>query len=140
MLTTEPSPTKPDPEVAAIARRRRFTAEYKRRILREYEASPQGERGAILRREGLYHSHLTKWREQRAAGELEGLAPRKRGRKRIKRSDEVAVENERLRKRVARVEHELAHAKKVIEVQKKISELLGVQQPPLPDELKDDES
>lgn len=123
MLTTGNGTAKPDPEVPAIARRRRFTAEYKRRILREYEASPKGERGAVLRREGLYHSHVTKWLEQRAAGELEGLTPKKRGRKAKPKED---PETMRLRKRVKRLEADLAQAQKVIEVQKKISEILGI--------------
>ena len=139
MLTTEAAAAKADPEVSAIARRRHFTAEYKRRLLREYEASPKGERGAILRREGLYSSHMDAWRKQQSVGELAALTPKKRGRKPTKRRDEVAVENQRLRRQLARVEHQLARAHKVIEVQKKISEILGVDQT-LPDELKDDES
>jgi transposase len=139
MLTTEAAAAKPDPEVTAIARRRQFTAEYKRKLLREYEASPKGERGAILRREGLYSSHIDAWRKQQGAGELAALTPRKRGRKPTKRRDEVAIENQRLVRQVARLEHQLARAQKVIEVQKKISEILGVDQT-LPDELKDDES
>ena len=139
MLTTEAAAAKADPEVSAIARRRHFTAEYKRRLLREYEASPKGERGAILRREGLYSSHMDAWRKQQSVGELAALPPKKRGRKPTKRRDEVAVENQRLRRQLARVEHQLARAHKVIEVQKKISEILGVDQT-LPDELKDDES
>jgi transposase-like protein len=139
MLTTETVTAKPDPEVPAIARRRQFTAEYKRRFLREYEASPKGERGALLRREGLYSSHIDAWRKQQGAGELAGLAPKRRGRRPTKRRDEVALENERLRRQLARAEHQLVRARKVIEVQKKISEILGVEQN-LPDELKDDES
>ena len=139
MLTTETATAKPDPEVLAVARRRQFTAEFKRNFLREYLASPKGERGALLRREGLYSSHVDAWRKQQASGELSGLAPRKRGRKATKRRDEVALENDRLRKRVSRLEHQLARAEKVIEVQKKISEILGVDQN-LPDELKDDEN
>lgn len=139
MLTTEPGTTKPDPEVSAIGRRRQFTAEYKLSFLREYEASSKGERGALLRREGLYSSHVDAWRKQQAAGERAGLAPRKRGRKATKRRDEVALENQRLVRQVTRLEHQLAQARKVIEVQKKISEILGVEQN-LPDELKDDES
>ena len=138
MLTTNDVAAKPDPEVLATARRRQFTAEFKRRFVREYEASPKGERGALLRREGLYSSHVDAWRNQAAAGELKGLAPRKRGPKATKRRDEVALENERLRKRVVRVEQELAHAKKVIEIQKKLAELLNVELPPVPDELKSD--
>ena len=139
MLTTEPGTAKPDPEVLAIARRRQFTAEYKRNFLREYEASPKGERGALLRREGLYSSHVDAWRKQQGAGGLVGLAPKKRGRKPTKRRDEVALENQRLARQVARLEHQLAHARKIIDVQKKISEILGVDQT-LPDELKDDET
>jgi len=139
MLTTETSSAKPDPEVLAVARRRQFTAEYKRSFLREYEACPKGERGALLRREGLYSWHVTAWRTQRTTGELAGLTPRKRGRKATKRRDEVALENQRLVRQVARLEHQLTRARKVIEVQKKISEILGVDQT-LPDELKDDET
>lgn len=140
MLTMENGSAKPDPEVLAKPQRRRFTAEYKLRIVREYEASPMGQRGVLLRREGLYSSHIDLWRKQQAAGGLSALSPKKRGPKPTKRRDEVAVENERLRKQVTRLEHELAYAKKVIHVQKKISDLLGVAQPPLPDELKDEES
>ena len=81
MLTTENGKIKADPEVVAKARRRRFKMEYKLRILREYEARPHGERGALLRREGLYSSHISKWQEQRTAGELNALKPKKRGRK-----------------------------------------------------------
>jgi hypothetical protein len=139
MLTTETGSAKPDPEVLAVARRRQFTAEYKRSFLREYEACPKGERGALLRREGLYSWHVTAWRTQRTTGELAGLTPRKRGRKATKRRDEVALENQRLVRQVARLEHQLTRARKVIEVQKKISEILGVDQT-LPDELKDDET
>jgi len=139
MLTTETSSAKPDPEVLAVARRRQFTAEYKRSFLREYEACPKGERGALLRREGLYSWHVTAWRTQRTTGELAGLTPRKRGRKATKRRDEVALENKRLVRQNARLEHQLNRARKIIEVQKKISEILGVEQN-LPNELKDDES
>ena len=74
----ESAGARPDPEVEPKAKRRRFTAEYKQQILREAEACAKpGELGALLRREGLYSSHLAKWREQRSAG----LTPRKRGRK-----------------------------------------------------------
>jgi transposase-like protein len=75
-------PAIPDPEVVVKPKRRQFTAEYKRRILQEADACAQpGEIGALLRREGLYSSHLTTWRHQRQRGELQGLAPAKRGRK-----------------------------------------------------------
>jgi transposase len=95
--------------------------------------------GAFLRREGLYSSHIANWQGQRSKGEQVGLEPRKRGRKPTQRHDGVALENQQLRRQVARLEHKLARAEKVIDVQKKISEILGVDQN-LPDELKDEES
>src|SRR3954463_76156 len=99
------------PELVEKAKRRRFTAEYKLRILRQAEAcSRPGEIGALLRREGLYTSHLTAWRKQRDAGALAGL-DRKRGRK------PRDAENAALRRRLERAEAELEKARKVIEVQ-----------------------
>jgi len=72
----------PDPEVVPQAKRRQFTAEYKLRILKEADnCTEPGQVGALLRREGLYSSHLTTWRRQRAKGQFEGLSPNKRGRK-----------------------------------------------------------
>lgn len=113
----------PDPEVEPKAERRQFSAEYKRRILQEYEACNEpGQRGALLRREGLYSSYITTWRRQREGGELEGLAPQKRGRKADPLAAEVArlkLENEGLRKR-------LKQAELIIEVQKKVSQILGL--------------
>ncbi len=74
------SATAPDPEVVVKAERRHFTAEYKRRIVQEAEAcNKPGQVGALLRREGLYSSHLNTWRAQRQRGELQGLTPAKRG-------------------------------------------------------------
>ena len=112
----------PDPELVERPKRRRFTAEYKLRILREADAcSRPGEIGALLRREGLYTSHLTAWRKQRDAGALEAL-DRKRGRKPTDRREaEIAA----LRRRAERAEAELAKARKVIEVQGNVSALLG---------------
>jgi len=113
----------PDPEVVPKAERRQFSAEYKRRILQEYEACRElGEKGALLRLEGLYSSHIHTWRQQRARGELDGLGPRKRGPKVDMRAAEIARlkrENEQLRKR-------LEQAELIIEVQKKVSQLLGI--------------
>jgi transposase-like protein len=112
-------------EVAGKARRRRFSAEYKARILREADAcAGSGQIGALLRREGLYSSHLTTWRRLRAQGVLKGLAAKKRGKKptRDARDRELARlvrENERLRRK-------LKQAEAVIEVQKKLSEVLGI--------------
>jgi transposase len=111
----------PDPELVEQARRRRFTAVYKLRILREAEAcSRPGEVGALLRREGLYTSHLTYWRKQRDAGALKELG-RPRGRKPADRRDGEIAE---LRRRAERAEGELAKARKVIEIQGNVSALL----------------
>jgi transposase len=120
----------PETEVTEKARRRGFTAEYKKKILAEADRCTRpGEIGALLRREGLYSSHLTTWRKAlRERGELQGLEPRKRGpkaRPRDERDDRI-VELER---RSAKLQAELERAKAVIEIQKKVSELLGVALP-----------
>lgn len=119
------SASDPDPEVPAKARRRRFTASYKLRVLEEVDrCSEPGEIGALLRREGLYSSLLSRWRQQREAGALEALAPKKRGRKpqpvdpQARRVAELERENARLREK-------LEKAQTIIEVQKKLSQLLG---------------
>lgn len=136
MLTQQNGAAKADPEVLAKPQRRRFTTEYKLRVLRQYEATPKGERGAFLRREGLYSSHIDTWRKLASSGQQDALAPKKRGRK---AKPPVDPELKRLRREVARLQVKLQRAEKVIEVQKKISEILGVEQN-LPDELKDEES
>jgi transposase-like protein len=111
----------PDPELVERAKRRRFSAEYKARILRETDAcSRPGEIGALLRREGLYTSHLTAWRKQRDAGALAGLE-RKRGRK---PADPREAELAALRRRAERAEAELDKARRVIEIQGNVSALL----------------
>src|SRR5207244_4439906 len=115
-----------DPEVLEKAKRRRYTAEYKIKILREADACERGELGALLRREGLYSSLLTVWREQRDDGAIAGLEPKKRGRKERRRHDAIALENERLRKENARLEQRLRHAELIIDVQKKVSQMLGI--------------
>jgi transposase-like protein len=116
----------PDPEVVERARRRRFTVEYKLRILREADGCTKpGELGALLRREGLYSSLLSTWRRERREGILSGLRPKKRGRKAkpenplAGRVVELEKENERLRKR-------LKKAEAILSVQKKLSEVLEV--------------
>ena len=112
----------PDPELADRARRRRFTAVYKQRILKEADACKEpGELGALLRREALYSSHLTTWRKQRDEGAHAALN-RLRGRKRL---HPLEVETKALRRRAERAEAELAKARKVIEVQGNVSALLG---------------
>ncbi len=111
-----------DPSLPERPVRRTFTAEYKLETLAEYEAAPtDGTRGAILRREGLYSSHIVEWRRARDAGALAGLAPRPRP---PARSPEH-VEIDRLRRRAERAESELAKARLVIDIQGKASELLG---------------
>jgi transposase len=111
-----PAP-RPNPEVVARPKRRRFTGEYKRRILAQLDAAQApGEIGALLRREGLYSSHLTKWRREREAGILEGLAPQKRGPK--SKSDPLADENQKLRRANERLSDQLRKAEIVIDVQK----------------------
>lgn len=114
----------PEPEVRERAVRRRFTAEHKLRILKEAEScTERGQLGALLRREGLYSSNLITWRQQSEKGTLKALSPKKRGPK-GKKSDlsarritELERENERLKKK-------LKQAATIIEVQKKVSEIL----------------
>ena len=115
---------RPSPEVVARAQRRRFTLEYKLRILAEADAARgSGDTGALLRREGLYSSHLTHWRQERKTGMLKGLTPRKRGPK-VKK-EPLAGENQRLRRDVERLTEQLRKAEIVIHVQKKVAALLG---------------
>jgi transposase-like protein len=116
----------PDPEVPEKAVRRRFTAEYKLNILQQAEAC-RGEEGigALLRREGLYSSHLTTWRRQREIGMLSALSPKRRGRKASARNP-LQPEVDRLRKETDRLQKRLNQAELIIEVQKKISQMLGI--------------
>ena len=119
-------PARPDPEVVAKPRRRQFTAEYKLRILEETDrCSEPGEIGRILRREGLYSSHLAAWRKARRDGTILGLAPRKRGRKPARRNP-LEKRVHQLEGEVARLEKELATARTILEVQGKIAGLLGL--------------
>ena len=113
-----------DPEVLEKPTRRRFTAEYKLHILREAEACTEsGSVGALLRREGLYSSHLNTWRRQREEGMLDGLQPKKRGRKASERNP-LLPEVEQLRKENERLTQRLKQAELIIDVQKKISQVL----------------
>ena len=117
----------PSAGVPAKPQRRQFSADFKTRIMEEADACTQaGEVTALLRREGLYSSHLANWRRQYRSGAAAGLAQR-RG---PKGKDPVVVEKEALERKVARLQHRLQHAEKIIEVQKKLSELLGI---PMPD-------
>ena len=119
-----------DPEVAIKAVRRQFSASYKQRILQEADKAGSGEIAALLRREGLYSSHLTFWRKQRGKGEIAGLAPRKRGKKLAPRNP-LASENERLRRETQRLQKRLRQAETIIDVQKKLCDLLGLTVPPI---------
>ena len=115
----------PEVEVVAKAERRRFTAEYKRRIVREADrCTKPGEMGALLRREGLYSSLLTTWRAARERGELEGLAPRQRGPKATPPDprDKKLAEQER---EITRWKKRAERAEALVDVQKKLAALLG---------------
>jgi transposase-like protein len=109
-------------EVMAKAKRRQYSADYKLRILRELdECQEKGEVGALLRREGLYSSLVSKWREQRERGSLNGLAGQRRGPK----VDPNATELARLQRENQRLKEELERAELIIEVQKKVAQLVG---------------
>ena len=113
----------PDPEVPTKATRRRFTSEYKRRILKE--AAVCTDLGALLRREGLYASNLTTWRKQMNRGVLTALSPKKRGRKESS-SNPLQIENEQLRKENSRLVRRLKRAELIIDIQKKAAQILGI--------------
>ena len=119
------SASRPDSEVVAKVKRRTFTVEYKQRILAEAEAAAatRGGVGALLRREGLYSSHLTTWRRERDQGIREALTPQKRGPK--SKRNPLEEENQTLRCQNARLTEDLRKAHIVIEVQKKVAALLG---------------
>jgi transposase-like protein len=125
---------RPETEVTEKGRRRRFTAEYKQRILRDVAAcKDRGEVGALLRREGLYSSHLTYWRKEAGRGELAALRPKKRGPqpKVVDARDRQLAEQERETKRWRR---RAERAEALVEVQKKVSQLLGIALPTMEDE------
>jgi transposase-like protein len=115
----------PNPEVDAKATRRRFTSEYKLRILREADTCGVGGVAALLRREGLYSSHLTMWRRQQECG----LTPQKRGRKTV--HNPMLAEKERLERENRRLEYRLRQAEIIIDVQKKLCDVLGLTVPPI---------
>jgi transposase len=117
---------RPEPEVVAMAKRRQFAMTYKRRIVRAAAACKEpGEIGALLRREGLYSSHLTQWRREVQAQEEAALAPKKRGPK----PDVAKAEGRRLvvlQTENARLRQKLERAEQIIEAQKKLCEVLGL--------------
>jgi transposase len=111
---------RPDPQVPERARRRTFTAQYKLDVVAAYDAAPDGQKGAVLRREGLYSSHIVEWRRARDSGALAGL-DRVRGRP---ATDPRDAQIARLNKEKARLEQELAKARFVVDVQAKLHALL----------------
>ena len=116
---------RPDPEVAAKPKRRQFTAEYRLRILEEADRCTEpGEVGQLLRREGLYSSHLTAWRKARRNGALRGLASKKRGAKPQARNP-LEPKVRQLEAEVTRLEGELHKAHTILDVQEKVAGLLG---------------
>jgi len=114
-------------EVAVKPTRRKFSAEYKLRILQETDRCKPGDVGAVLRREGLFSSNLTAWRREQEVGQLQGLAPRRRGRK----PNPLEAENERLRMKLARTGRKLEEAEIILDAQKKLCQLFGMN--PLPE-------
>jgi len=129
VLDTLLSPSGQEVEVLARAERRKFSLEYKLRILREADkCSRPGELGALLRREGLYSSTLSNWRRARARGDLVGPGIRKRGSK-ARPVDEGAKRIMKLERENRRLKRRLERAEAVIDVQKEVSELLGVDLP-----------
>ncbi len=118
----------PDPEVNEKKSRRNFTASYKLRILQKVDlCTESGQIGRLLRREGLYSSHLTSWRRARDMGLLQAMTPPKRGRKLIEKNP-LTGEVVLLQKEKRRLEHKLKQANLIIEAQKKISQVLGIVQ------------
>lgn len=113
-------------EVPEKARRRTFDQAYRQRIVEEADRCTEpGQIGELLRREGLYSSQLANWRRQRAEGSLSGSNSKKRGRK-PKQEDSAQAELEQLRREKAALTERLRQAEAIIEVQKKVSELLGI--------------
>jgi transposase len=116
----------PDPEVPEKAIRRKYPGEYKLQILKEADTCSQpGQLGAFLRREGLYSSNLTTWRRQKEQGMLEALSPKKRGRKSLK-CNPMALKVIQLERENQKLRQKLHQAETIIEVQKKISEILQI--------------
>lgn len=125
-----------DPEVVEKAKRRQLSAAYKLRILKLADACRDSrEVGALLRREGLYHSYLTDWRRQRETGTLKALSSKKRGRK---GKSAPELENEKLRRENKRLQRKLKRAEFLLEIQKKASEILGVELPPVEEDEMDE--
>jgi transposase len=127
-MTEKEKNERPDPEVKATPRRH-FSAQEKLRILEEADACTEpGEVGALVRREGIHFSYLTRWRRARDRGQLDGLKSKKRGPKKSA-DQELAQENAALRRENERLRVRLRQAETIIDVQKKLSQILGVEMP-----------
>ena len=132
-MTDSKRPVVPPTEVRPKRKRRTFSAEFKRRVLAEIDAcSKPGEIGAVLRREGLFSSHLVEWRAVRARGELQALAPKKRGPEAAPAPDARAREIDDLKRQLAKATIRAERAEALIDIQKKVAALLGT---PLEDPL-----
>jgi transposase len=128
-----PPPASPDPEIRPKAVRTQWSARDRLRILEAADACPPGELGALLRREGIYSSHLSRWRRQRAQAELAALEPKRRA----EPSPETraqAAELARLQRENQRLQAKLAQAEVIIDVQKKLATLLGISLPDPPND------
>jgi transposase len=129
--STPGGPAAPDPEVVGHPVRRRFSAAYKQRILAEVEAAAgTGAIGRILRREGLYSSQLTSWRQARRNSERVALAPRRRGPKPLPKNP-LQAENTQLKREKAQLQKKLQTAELMLDLQKKVSQILGLTLPVL---------
>ena len=129
----------PDPEVVQRAVRRRFTADYKQRLLAEVDAATDtGMIGHILRREGLYYSHLSKWRKSRDQSQRNALEPQKRGPKPAPNKP-LQDENTKLTRENLKLSKKLRRAELIIDLQKKVSQILGITLPVLEESDDDDE-
>ncbi len=128
--TVVPAPAAANPELSERPRRRTFTAQEKLHILQEADrATGAGKVGALLRREGLYSSHLTDWRRQRDAGILTGLTPARRGPK-PSEPNPMVKDLAKAQQEIARLKLRLERAEAIIDLQKKVSDLLGMKLPP----------
>jgi len=123
-MSQEENNKPPDPEVVIKPQPRRFTAEYKLSMLKEYDGCDQpGEKGALLRREGIYASNISTWRRQYSQGGMDGLHKTKRGPK----ADPHSRENKQLREENEQLKKRLQQAELIIEVQKKVSQILEIE-------------
>ncbi len=129
--TTSPTASTSDPEIRPKAIRSQWSARERLRILEAADACPPGEIGALLRREGIYSSHLARWRRQRAQGELAGLEPKRRATP-SPEARAQAIELARLQRENQRLQAKLAQAEVIIDVQKKLATLLGIVLPDPP--------